>query len=804
MMTTRIQWSMLLWLSIIFPSRLVSSSALSLEPAKALLKWKNSLQGSPHLESWKHPLNCTDATISCQWNGINCDESGSMVALNLAGFGLVGTITNLNYSSFPYLVSLNLSSNMLSGIIPPSISNLSRLVFLDLSNNLLTGKIPGEITALSRLESFKLSWNQLNGSIPAPIGTKIHNLKILSLARNQLSGSIPQELGYLNLQVLDLHHNNLTGGLPDSICSSNWSQLTSLILSINYFTGRIPTNISLLSSLQNLDLSKNQLSEYIPPSLGNLRNLSNLILSSNNLSGPIPPSFGNLSNLVELSIHTNHFSGSIPSTFWNLVQLRTVNMFQNSLSGQIPPQVGNLSMLIELDLSSNNFYGPIPPSILNILSHLSYLNFSHNSLSGIAPIKHLSQLSPFTFVDFSYNNLQFPIDYKYIFPADALIGNKGFLMAGTSTNTNHHHHKICKIVLVILILAFLLVVSLLTIMYVTFHQKFKRREVQINPQVANEITTSNMFSVWDFDGKAVFEDILEATENFDDIYCLGHGANGRVYEAKLQTGQVVAVKRFHQSEDGEMFNITTFQNELQALGQIRHCNIVKLYGFCYHSQYMFMVYEYMERGSLLNVLHNKKRAMELDWERRIKTVKGLADALCYLHHDCKPAIVHRDIKSSNVLFDSEFRVCVSDFGMAKMLNQNSCDLTEIAGTCGYIAPELAYTMKVTEKCDVYSFGVVALEVIMGRHPGDLISDLSSSAAQNLFIKDIIDPRLPTPRNQVNEQVFVVATLALSCLCFDPKSRPTMQYICKMLSEGRLFSVIPRDTVTLLQLMSLLN
>ncbi|GAY59663.1 hypothetical protein CUMW_196240 [Citrus unshiu] len=128
----------------------------------------------------------------------------------------------------------------------------------------------------------------------------------------------------------------------------------------------------------------------------------------------------------------------------------------------------------------------------------------------------------------------------------------------------------------------------------------------------------------------------------------------------------------------------------------------------------------MERGSLFCVLRDDDEAIELNWTRRVNIVKSVAHALSYLHHDCTPSIVHRDISSNNILLNSNLEAFVADFGTARLLDVNSSNRTLQAGTYGYIALELAYTMVVTEKCDVYSFGVVALEVLMGTHPGELL------------------------------------------------------------------------------------
>ncbi|KAM7465230.1 hypothetical protein LguiB_012792 [Lonicera macranthoides] len=211
------------------------------------------------------------------------------------------------------------------------------------------------------------------------------------------------------------------------------------------------------------------------------------------------------------------------------------------------------------------------------------------------------------------------------------------------------------------------------------------------------------------------------------------------------------------------------------LSNIRHKNIVKLYGFCLHNRCMFLVYEYMEKGSLFYALRDNAEAVELDWTKRVSVIKGIAHALTYMHHDCTPPIAHRDISSNNILLNSKQDAFVADFGAARLLSPDSSNQTVIAGTRGYIA--LAYTMVVTEKCDVYSFGVVALEILMGKHPGDLLSSLTSPFTRNSTVNDVLDPRLSRPIDRLVEwDIVMVMRLVFSCISSNPKSRPTMQSV----------------------------
>ncbi|KAB2064439.1 hypothetical protein ES319_A09G019100v1 [Gossypium barbadense] len=313
----------------------------------------------------------------------------------------------------------------------------------------------------------------------------------------------------------------------------------------------------------------------------------------------------------------------------------------------------------------------------------------------------------------------------------------------------------------------------------------------------------DLCSIWNYDGKIAYEDIVAATEDFDFRYCIGVGGYGSVYRAQLPCGKVVALKKLHRLEAENPTFDKSFRNEIKFLTEIRHRSIVKLHGFCLHRRSIFLIYEYMEKGSLFCNLRDEVEAVEMDWKKRVEIIKGIAHALSYLHYDCSPPIVHRDISSNNVLLNSSFEAFVADFGTAKMLDLESSNQTIIVGTCGYVAPELAYTLVVTEKCDVYSFGVVALETLMGKHPEEVLSWLSSPISLvNRRLVDMLDNRLPLPRSQLVAQNLVrIATLAFACLNPQPKSRPTMKEVCEEFLCGQTSLGVPLRMISLLQLVN---
>ncbi|XP_043696307.1 MDIS1-interacting receptor like kinase 2-like [Telopea speciosissima] len=360
-------------------------------------------------------------------------------------------------------------------------------------------------------------------------------------------------------------------------------------------------------------------------------------------------------------------------------------------------------------------------------------------------------------LDFSYNDFEAPLD--------------------TWRKSRDKRLKV-KISIIISLSSIILVA--LVVVAVLFLFRHNSINSTINDTRAQK--NGDIFSIWNYDGTIAYSDIIEVTGDFDIKYCIGTGGYGSVYIAKLPKGKVVAVKKLHRLEAEEKAYLESFTNEINVLTGIRHRNIVRLYGFCYHPRCKFLVYEYIERGSLAYVLGIEAEAVELDWWKRLNIIRGVAHALSYLHHDCMPPLIHRDISSNNILLDADLEPHVGDFGTAKFLNPDSSNRTIRVGTFGYIAPELAYTMVVTEKCDIYSFGVLALEIILGRHPGELISSVSLPNRKDIILHDVLDTRLQSPTQSVAQDLTFSMMLAIACLHTNPKSRPTMQYVSQELGN----------------------
>ncbi|KAG8389829.1 hypothetical protein BUALT_Bualt01G0019100 [Buddleja alternifolia] len=755
------------------------------------------------------------------------------------------------------LVEVNFFDNNFIGSIPANLGNLTNIEFLSLAKNQLSGHIPPELGKLKSLLDLRLFMNNLNGHVPLEFDNLTH-LQVLTLSVNSLTGHMPQNvcLGGI-LRNLSLHTNNFVGNVPKSLkncttlytllmygnqitgnvseefgvypdlfyidtsnnslygeVTADWAvsrNLAGLLMSRNNLSGTIPSKFGDLSQLLVLDLSSNEITGIFPQNLTNLPLLFELKLSDNKLVGKIPIEIGNLLELRRFTIGGNALNGSIPGEIGACTKLQYLNLSKNALNGNIPVEIGQLKSLENLDLSWNMLSGEVQQE-LGELQTIETMNLSHNFLSGSIPssFQHCVSLQS---IDISYNQLEGPLPNIRAFQNASfndLRNNKGLCgnIAGLNNcapvisidDGNKRRGKRMLLLVTFSVLGSIFILIVVICLFLIWRSR-KRNVVEANERVHQ---TKDLFTVWSFDGKMAYENIIEATEDFDSRHCIGTGGSGSVYKAELSDGRVLAIKKLHASDDGLDNILKSFTNEIKALTEIRHRNIVKLYGFCSHARHSFLVYEYLEGGSVASILGNDEKAMEFEWMKRVNVVEGVAGALSYMHHDVSPHIIHRDISSKNVLLDCELQVAhVSDFGTARLLKEDSSHWTSFAGTFGYAAPELAFTMQVNEKCDVYSFGVLALEVIMGKHPGDFISSMLSSSSSSLLpstsstppslisigngilLKDVLDQRLPLPTSDiVATQVVFIAKLALECIHQSPQFRPDIQQVSVQLSKEK--------------------
>ncbi|KAJ8531060.1 hypothetical protein K7X08_025791 [Anisodus acutangulus] len=729
-----------------------------------------------------------------------------LVKLDAANCGLSGEIPP-EIGKLEKLDTLFFQVNALSGSLTNELGNLKSLKSLDLSNNMFSGEIPATFSGLKNLTLLNIFRNKLYGSIPEFI-SELPKLEVLQLWENNFTGSIPQGLGKNSkLKILDISTNKLTGNLPPNMCSGN--NLQTLITLGNFLFGTIPQSLGQCQSLSRIRMGENYLNGSIPKGLLSLPKLTqvelqdNLLtgtfpmtskvssslgqisLSNNRLSGTLPLSIGNFSGVQKLLLDGNRFSGEIPAKIGKLQQLSKMDFSDNSFSGSIPKEISQCKALTFVDLSRNKLSGEVPTEITG-MRILNYLNVSRNHFIGSIPAP-IAAMQSLTSVDFSYNNLSGLVpgtgQFSY-FNYTSFLGNPdlcgpylGPCKEGIVDGVSRPHERgvfspSMKLLLVIGLLVCSIVFAIAAII--------KARSLKKASQARAWKLTA--FQQLDF----TCDDVLECLKE-DNV--IGKGGAGIVYKGVMPNGELVAVKRLLGMSRSGSSHDHGFNAEIQTLGRIRHRHIVRLFGFCSNHETNLLVYEYMPNGSLGEMLHGNKGG-HLLWDTRYKIALEAAKGLCYLHHDCSPLILHRDVKSNNILLDSGFEAHVADFGLAKILQDSGTSecMSAIAGSYGYIAPEYAYTLKVDEKSDVYSFGVVLLELVSGKKPvgefGDGVDIVQwvrrMTEGEKEGVLKILDPRISTtvPLHEAM-QVFYVAML---CVEEQAIERPKMREVVQMLTE----------------------
>lgn len=624
----------------------------------------------------------------------------SMQNLDLSQNGLTGKIPD-SIGGLKSVEQIELYSNQLSGELPDTFWNLSSLARIDVSQNKLTGRIPESLASL-RIQSLHLSDNNLEGEIPASLSLN-PNLSDLRLFNNSLSGTVPENFGLSSeLSIFDVSGNNLEGPFPPNLCAKK--TLQSLVIFNNRFSGTVPASYGDCTSLeyvrihnnkltgtlpagfwgsthyQFIELQNNKFEGQIPPLISNARNISQILISGNKFSGELPSELCRLQTLVILDMSKNQFSGELPSCITELKNLQKLELQENEIGGEIPKSLSSWNALNELNLSFNRLTGEIPSS-LGSLKVLNYLDLAGNMLTGEIPTA-LTQLKLNKF-NLSFNRLEgeVPTSFDNNFFYSNLMGNPSLCSSEIQDFPSCRKSKPVSVYLVAILasFAFILVVSLLWLLIKTKRSSSRRKR-------NGRSWSSTAFQLVRFSESDVLASLSD--ENI-----IATGGSGRVFRVQLKTGQLVAVKKLWEA-NRERESKEVFKSEVETLGRVRHGNIVKLLYSCIGEDFRILVYEYMENGSLGDVLHGEKGGALLDWPKRFNIAVGAAQGLAYLHHDCVPAIVHRDVKSNNILLDGELRPKVADFGLAKILRgdipKGEQVMSHIAGSYGYIAPGKTY------------------------------------------------------------------------------------------------------------------
>ncbi|XP_075497011.1 uncharacterized protein LOC142533962 [Primulina tabacum] len=718
------------------------------------------------------------------------------------------------------LFKIELYGNNLTGEIPAGLANLTLLQEFDISDNQMHGTIPHEIGNLRKLTVFHLFRNNFSGEIPVGFGDMQH-LFAISLYKNSFSGEFPQNLGrfsplnsidisenkfsgafprYLcqneNLQNLLALNNDFSGDFPDSYAGCN--PLQRLRVNQNRLNGTIPDGVWSLPNVQVMDFSDNYFTGGISSGIGDSKNLNELTLSNNGFSGEIPKELGQLVLLERVILNNNKFSGKIPSELGALELINSLQLEENEFTGTIPSELAGCPRLVNINLAWNSLSGEIPDSFSNMVS-LNSLNLSRNLLSGPIP-RNLDKLK-LSSIDLSNNQLSgtVPSDLLAVAGDGAFLGNKDLcvddekntgrlintdlgLCHGKSGHKNFIKSKLVMLCIVLFALAIILV-GLLLVSY----KSFKQNEADMDNRVDAE---KEKRSNWKLESFQQVEFEVDEICKLDEDNLIGSGSSGKVYRLDLKKGcGTVAVKQLWKGN-----RVKLMAAEMEILGKIRHRNILKLLACLTKEGSNFLVFEYMENGNLFQALHREIKVgrPELDWFQRYRVALGTAKGIAYLHHDYSPPIIHRDIKTTNILLDEDYEAKIADFGVAKvaeLVSPKESNVSCFAGTHGYMAPEMAYSLKATEKIDIYSYGVVLLELVTGKRPieeeygegKDLVYWVSAHLNNRENVLKILDSKVVT--ELVQDDMIKVLKIATLCTAKLPNLRPNMKEVVKMLIDA---------------------
>ncbi|CAL9125109.1 protein STRUBBELIG-RECEPTOR FAMILY 5-like isoform X1 [Musa acuminata AAA Group] len=663
---------------------------------------------------------------------------------------------------------------------------LPLLLFLRLSDLVRGNTDQADVSALNVMYSSLNSPSQLTGwssSGGDPCGNNWKGIKCsgssvtkITLSGLQLTGTMGYQLSSLiSVTYFDLSKNNLNGDLPYQLPPNT----THLNLAGNALTGGIPYSVSQMNHLKYLNLASNQLSGQLTDMFGELSSLSLLDLSFNRFSGNLPNSFGSLSSLKTLNLQNNQLSGSVDVLA--TLSLENLNVQNNQFTGWIPNKLKSIN---NLKVGGNSWStGKPPPGMVtardnNGKSHKSSIKDAkhnkvkkgkqHSDLKGaviaviliavlvvalilLALVKRRSSgSSHYTDERLSHNRSFSPLaDNKFTGLKDSSSSIDIKAIETSSMDLKPPAAETQK----------------------TYNDnEFANK---LNSRGSTDPVSLTIYAL---------ADLQAATGSFSSSHLLGQGNIGCVYKAKFNDGKVLAVKKI------ETLNLSgscsyDFMEIVSGISRLHHSNIAELLGYCSSSGYQLLVYELQQNGSLHGFLHlSDDYSRPLTWDTRVRIALGTARAIEYLHEVCAPSVVHKNIKSSNILLDTELNPCLADCGLVIFFEDTSENLGP-----GYNAPECTKPSAYSMKSDVYSFGVVMLELLTGRKPYDsskpkIEQSLVRWAASQLHdidaLAQMVDPALRGlyPPKSLSRFADVISL----CIQPEPEFRPAMSEVVQSL------------------------
>lgn len=741
------------------------------------------------------------------------------------------------------LTDMRINDNHFSGRIPEFIGNWTHVQKLHIQGSSLEGPIPSSISALTSLSDLRISDLKGRGSTFPPLST-IESLKTLVLRKCLIHGEIPEYIGDMKkLKHLDLSFNELAGEIPTSF--QELAKTDFMYLTGNMLTGHIPDWI--LGTNKNFDLSYNNFTWDSSSPVECPRGSVNLVESYSSSSvrrsihSCLKQNFpcSTSSNQYHYSLHINcggketSINGSAKyeadleptgaSMFYsgqNWAFSSTGNFMDNDVDGDayIEANTSSLSNVSVLDVElykkarvsplSLTYYGLcLGNGNYTVKLHFAEIIFindkSFNSLGerifdvyiqGKLVLKDFNIekeaggtgkpiIKNFT-AEVTSHTLK--VQFYWAGRGTTGIPLRGFygpLISAISVDPNFEPPsppgKNWDIKIVVGAAAVAVVLVLLTL-------GILRRKGWLGGKTSEDKELRGLDLQT---GLFTLRQIKAATKNFDAENKLGEGGFGAVFKGTLSDGTVIAVKQLSsKSKQGNR----EFVNEVGMISALQHPNLVKLYGCCIEGNQLSLVYEYMENNCLSRALFGRDATykLKLNWSTRQNICVGIARGLAYLHEESTLKIVHRDIKTSNVLLDKDMNAKISDFGLAKLDEDDNTHIsTRIAGTIGYMAPEYAMRGYLTDKADVYSFGVVALEIVSGKSNTNYrpkeefvyLLDWAYVLQERGALLELVDPDLGSEYS--SEQAMVMLNVALLCTNASPTLRPTMSQVVSML-EGR--------------------